>query len=182
MDDNGHLTPPPNPTITAIRDAETSRLVDTRDHVDRSASTIIQEEGDDLRSAAEQSMNVILDIDLDGKIRWASPSWQELVGTTPESIQGRQIGEVLPDHQKNVFADAVESLRKDDSGSKVVRFSVSTGTSGKTQNDDGLEQTGGAGIFRERQEPAEERFIDLEAQGITIYGKTNSESPNEHKH
>lgn len=181
MGDNDHLTPPLNPAITTIRDAETTRSTAPRLHVDRTASTIMQEEGNDLRSAAEQSMNVILDLDLDGRIRWASPSWQELVGTTPESIQGKPIGELLPDHQKNVFADAVKSLRKDDSGSKVVRFSVSTGTTGKTQ-DDQSQRNGGEGSFGERQQSAEERLIDLEAQGITIYGETDSALLNEHKH
>lgn len=168
MADNGHLTPPSNTAIEAIKDAASSNAGALRGHLDRSTSSIIKEEGEELREAAEQSLNVILDIDLDGKIRWASPSWGLLVGTKPESIRGRPVVELLPEHQNEIFANAVQQLRKDDSGSKVVRFAVRPGKELSQAAEPSADKTE---VSREDQTAEEgEGMIDLEAQGIMIYG------------
>lgn len=170
MDDNGHLTPPTNPTINAIKDAETSRAGSLRGHLDRTASSVIQREGEELREAAEQSMNVLLDLDLDGKIRSASQSWQDLVGSLPGSVQGKPIADLLPDHQKNVFAEAVRALQTDDSGSKVVRFSVPKGQGLLSQIQPSTDEQRARGLEADRME-GDEGVVDLEAQGIIIYGR-----------
>jgi len=42
-------------------------------NMERSLSADIREEREDLREAAEQTLNVIMDLSLDGTIRWVSP-------------------------------------------------------------------------------------------------------------
>ena len=126
MDNNALLSPPLNAAVSVLKDGATSKAIALRGHAERTTSALIKEEGEELREAAEQSMNIILDLDLDSKIRWVSPSWQDFVGSTPESVRGRIIGDLLPEQQKDCFPNAIRALQKDDSGSKVVRFSVRT--------------------------------------------------------
>jgi serine/threonine-protein kinase RIM15 len=58
--------------------------------MERSLSADIREEREDLREAAEQTLNVIMDLSLDGRIRWVSPSWTDVIGTTLESVKGKR--------------------------------------------------------------------------------------------
>ena len=92
----------------------------------RTTSQDIREGTEDLKEAAEQSLNVILDLSLDGVVRWVSPSWADVVGTAPDSMQGKPVADVLLENP-NAFADAVEVLRKDASRSQIVRFDVPMG-------------------------------------------------------
>ena len=40
----------------------------------------IRAEKEDLKEATEDSFNVIVDLNLDGKVRWVSPSWEDVIG------------------------------------------------------------------------------------------------------
>ena len=51
-----------------------------RRNMDRTPSMAIQAEKEDLKEAAQQSSTVILDLDLDGKVRWVSQSWEDVIG------------------------------------------------------------------------------------------------------
>ena len=92
--------------------------------------TNMREEREDLREAlreaAEQTLNVIADIDLGGRVKWVSPSWRQVVGTPPESVEGRIISDITITH-KDAFHNAIESMKEDDSHSRFVRFSVQLG-------------------------------------------------------
>lgn len=99
--------------------------------MERSLTSDIREGREDLREAAEQTLNVILDLGLNGIIRWVSPSWVEVVGTMPESVQGKPIAEILLDQDKEIFSEAVTSMRKDDSRSQIIRFNVEIGPASK---------------------------------------------------
>lgn len=37
-------------------------------------------EKEDLKEAAEESYNVIMDLNLDGRVRWVSLSWDAVIG------------------------------------------------------------------------------------------------------
>lgn len=52
----------------------------TRRSMERSPSATMRAEKEDLKEAAEDSFNVILDLDLDGNIRWVSASWDTVIG------------------------------------------------------------------------------------------------------
>ncbi|KAL3467321.1 hypothetical protein BJX64DRAFT_167526 [Aspergillus heterothallicus] len=118
-----YLTPP---AVTALR--QEARVVDSKNYPIMRASSDdnMKEEREDLKEAAEQTLNVIVDLDLDGRVKWVSPSWKQVVGTAPETIEGRMISDVLVDN-KNAFHDAIESLKEDDSRSRFIRVSVQLG-------------------------------------------------------
>src|ERR1700733_9554270 len=111
-EDSKMLVPP---TVTNLRVQDGSPM-------ERSLSADIREEREDLREAAEQTLNVILDLSFDGTIRWVSPSWTDVIGTTTESVNGKPIKDLLVGGDKDIFAEAVESMKKDDSRSHIVRF------------------------------------------------------------
>jgi len=92
----------------------------------RTLSENIREEREDLKEAAEQTLNIIVDLDLEGRIKWVSPSWRQVVGSPPESVEGQMISELLLGN-KNVFRDAIEAMKEDDSRSRFIRFTVQMG-------------------------------------------------------
>lgn len=122
--------------------------------MERSLSENIREEREDLREAAEQTLNVIMDLNLDGTIRWVSPSWVDVIGTQPEQVTGTAITDLIVSDNKSIFADVIESMQRDDSKSKFIRFAVKVGPLSRLLP---LEQA---------EEPT---IIDVEAQGIMVY-------------
>ncbi len=142
-------------------------------NMERTASMDIREERDDLKEAAEQTLNVILDLGLDGVVRWVSPSWKEVVGTSPQSVQGQPIAELLLTN-KTAFADAVEYMKKDDSRSQIIRFSVRLGPDSvfrparlETIPDNEEVKVDSEGVC----EPDD--VLGLEAQGIIVYNRSS---------
>jgi serine/threonine-protein kinase RIM15 len=115
----GMLMPP---AVAAIRE-DAARDGPHRTHMERTISMDIREEREDLKKAVEQSMNAMLELDLENKVRWVSPSWQDLTGHPAGSLVGKPISNVLLDNP-TVFADCVEAIRKDDSKSRIIRFNV----------------------------------------------------------
>lgn len=151
--------------------------------MERSLSQDIREEREDLREAAEQTLNVIMDLSLDGTIRWVSPSWTDVIGTSPESVKGVPIGELLLGDNKSVFSDTVESMKKDDSRSQFIRFTMQLGHASKlapleTPTADKTEDQ----LMEEVQQQRESPTIELEAQGIMVYDRSSGGESHVRKH
>ncbi|GKT40066.1 serine/threonine-protein kinase chk1 [Colletotrichum spaethianum] len=160
--------PQPNmlapPAVTALRSQAGV--------MERSLSEDIREEREELREAAEQTLNVILDLNLDGTIRWVSPSWADVIGTQPDSVKGTAMADLIVSDNKTVFADTVESMKSDDSRSQRVRFAVAMGPLSRLLPIDNLQDQ----ELNETEEPVPDA-IDLEAQGIMVYdGVSGGES------
>lgn len=192
MADNGP-SPTPQflapPAVTALRqEARNINPVMTR-----SLSEDMREEREDLREAAEQTLNIIVDLDLEGRIKWVSPSWRQVVGSPPESVEGHMISEILVGN-KNVFRDAIDVMKEDDSRSRFIRFVVQMGPdsvlryapeprpieSGITTARDG--KMAEEKITDETTEPSqaegedEHDVLTMEGQGIMVYDRTDDEA------
>ncbi len=137
--------------------------------MERSLSADIREEREDLREAAEQTLNVIMDLGLNGKIRWVSPSWTDVIGTSFESVQGKPIKDLLVGDNREVFSEVVESMKKDDSRSQIVRFSVQLGPASKLAPVDVIMGEDN----EEALSPSEPATIELEGQGIMVYDRSS---------
>ena len=164
-----HLAPP---AVKSIRDEDVTNAAS----MERTASMDMRKEREDLKAAAEQSLNVILDLGLDGIVRWISPSWKDVVGTTPESIKGKHIADLLLSG-KDGFANAVESMKKDDSKSRIVRFRLQMGPLSvlrqppPEQTEDASEGDKEDAEDAEEEAGEEEQVINLEGQGIIVYDR-----------
>lgn len=119
LQQHGMLVPP---AVAAIKE-DAARDGPHRTHMERTISMDIREEREDLKKAVEQSMNAMLELDLENNVRFVSPSWQDLTGHPAASLVGKPISQALLD-KTTVFADCVEAIRKDDSKSKIIRFHV----------------------------------------------------------
>lgn len=169
------------PAVTSLR-AQTAGVME------RTLSQDIREEREDLREAAEQTLNVIVDLNLDGTIRWVSPSWVDVIGTEAEDLQGTPISDVVVSEPTTIFTDVVESMKEDDSRSQFIRFSVKLGPLSKLlviEEDVGDAQGGEketevgtdietppgpeTGTSVETKLEAQEQMVDLEAQGIMVH-------------
>jgi serine/threonine-protein kinase RIM15 len=186
MADNGSPTPQflAPPAVTALRqEARNINPVMTR-----TLSEDMREEREDLKEAAEQTLNIIVDLDLDGRIKWVSPSWRQVVGSPIESVEGRMISEILVGN-KNVFRDAIEVMKEDDSRSRFIRFSVQMGPDSvlkyapeprPIQSKNDTEREGKAS--EEKPEPSQAEGEDnhdvltMEGQGIMVYDRTDDEA------
>jgi serine/threonine-protein kinase RIM15 len=156
-----------------VPSAVTNLRVQDGGPMERSLSADIREEREDLREAAEQTLNVIMDLSLDGNIRWVSPSWADVIGTSPESVQGKPIADLLLDDNKEMFTEVVESMKKDDSHSQILRFHVQLGPASKLAAPPAvkLEQEVLDAVNRESQDDIP--ILDLEAQGIMVYDRSS---------
>jgi serine/threonine-protein kinase RIM15 len=167
MEENNNMLAPPVPAVSQLR-AE----AEAGGQMERSLSADIREEREDLREAAEQTLNVIMDLSLEGVINWVSPSWTDVIGTTLESVQGKVIKDLLVSDNKEVFSEIVESMKKDDSRSQIIRFSVQLGPASKLAPIEipaelRVETPEGTEL---QDEPA---TIDLEGQGIMVYDRSS---------
>lgn len=170
------------PAVTSLR-AQTAGVME------RTLSQDIREEREDLREAAEQTLNVIVDLNLDGTIRWVSPSWVDVIGTEAEDLQGKPISEVVVSEPTTIFTDVVQSMKEDDSRSQFIRFSVKLGPlsklliediAGDVQGDEEEEEVEAGterdtplrpetGTSVETELEAQQQVVDLEAQGIMVH-------------
>ncbi|KAI9892630.1 MAG: rim15, signal transduction response regulator [Vezdaea aestivalis] len=169
--DDGIVLPAPAVSQLKEEDAPDSQ---SRGKMERTFSTDIREETEDLKEAAEQTSNIVLDLGLDGKIRWVSPSWREVIGTEPDTVKGTAIADLLVEDQ-DAFTGAVESMKKDDSKSHTIRFSVQIGPGSRFANEttaspvEAREQTALDG----EQPATETSIIMLEGQGIMVYDRSS---------
>ena len=166
---NQYLAPP---VVAAMRNEDG----ESRSPMQRTISTNMREEREDLKEAAEQSLNIILDLSLDGVVRWLSPSWKDVVGTPTEAIRGRPISSNLVDGtNKNAFSDALESMKKDDSKSQIIRFAVHVGPHSllKRAQTQAVIQTEEDGFCQEEVEGEKEEILNLEGQGIMVYDRSS---------
>jgi serine/threonine-protein kinase RIM15 len=139
--------------------------------MERSLSEDIREEREELREAAEQTLNVIVDLNIDGTIRWVSPSWVDVIGTQPDSVVGTAIADLIVSENPNVFSEVAEGMKEDDRRSQFIRFAVKLGPLSKLLPSDMPKSPDG---YVELAEPT---VVDLEAQGIMVYsGASGGES------
>lgn len=173
QDQNPEMLVPP--AVFALRDGA-GEGAQARCQMERTVSMDIREEREDLRKAAEESLNAIMDLNLDGTIRWVSPSWQELTGAPSDAVVGKAIADLIFDH-KTAFADAIAAMKKDDTKSRIIRFAVKyTGPRVDAAFNEGdkkpdpVEESNTS-----HEEPLQEQLINLEAQGIMVYDRSSGE-------
>ncbi|KAI1760346.1 hypothetical protein GGR53DRAFT_470417 [Hypoxylon sp. FL1150] len=153
-EDTSRLAPP---AVTSLRAQAIGRSME------RSLSADIREEREELREAAEQTLNVIVDLNLDGTIRWVSPSWADVIGTQPQTVEGTPIADLIISEDKFAFAEAVESMRQDDSRSQYIRFTVYLGSLSKLYP---------VNVSESGADDGSPSTVELEAQGIMVYDRT----------
>lgn len=135
----------------------------------------MRSEREDLKTAAEQSLNVILDLGLDGIIRWVSPSWKDVVGTPVESVKNKPIADILLS-DRDGFANAIQSMKEDDSKSRVIRFQLQKGPFSVLKRN--IETDEGTSDPEKAEEDVEdveddEHVLNLEGQGIMVYDRSS---------
>ena len=143
----------------------------------RTTTSDMRAERDDLKEAAEQSLNVILDLALDGTIRWASSSWADVVGTPVDSVKDKPITNFLLSNRDG-FANAVESMKKDDSKSRIIRFQVRMGELSVLRQNTTRKNEGQPGEDAAGEEDAateEDEVLNLEGQGIMVYDRSSGD-------
>ncbi|KAI1447669.1 hypothetical protein F5Y02DRAFT_432325 [Annulohypoxylon stygium] len=154
-EDTSRLAPP---AVSSLRAQAIGRSME------RSLSADIREEREELREAAEQTLNVIVDLNLDGTIRWVSPSWADVVGTQPDTVEGTAIADLIISEEKSAFAEAITSMREDDSRSQYIRFTVALGPSSKLHPAEDCKEA--------EDDESGPATVELEAQGIMVYDRT----------
>ncbi|RMZ89213.1 hypothetical protein DV736_g3546, partial [Chaetothyriales sp. CBS 134916] len=122
-DGPGQLAILPVPAITALMQDAGVAQEPRGIAMERSFSEDIQEGTQELKEAAEQTKNIILDLSLDGIVRWVSPSWTDVVGTDLEQVKGQPISKFISDNPL-VFEPAIQALKSNASKSQFVKFAV----------------------------------------------------------
>lgn len=168
------------PQVAALRDEATGAGAQHRIQMERTASQDIREEREDLKEAAEHSLTVIIELDLEGKIRHVSESWEEIIGTDPKEVLGKSMDSLLLGDSE-LFAGAQELIKKDDTRSQIIRFVMALGPKShlRRRRSRPLELEGEATELDEQslQSPQgeDEQTLNLEAQGIMCYNRATGE-------
>ncbi|KAF4536577.1 PAS domain-containing protein [Lasiodiplodia theobromae] len=173
MDDPQHQTLAP-PKVAALR-LGASHPQNPKVPMERTVSQNIRDEMEELKEAAEQTLNVLVDLNLDGTIRSVSPSWREVVGSEPDSVIGKPIDDLLLGN-KRAFTDVVETMRQDDARSRVIRFSMKMGPFSKLRcKPTPPEGPSGEDVEASQPEEESEQILNLEAQGIMSYNPASGD-------
>lgn len=151
-------------TISALKNDAAAVSRHARTQMERSFSQDIQEGSRELKEAAEQTRNIILDLGLDGVIRWVSPSWTDVVGTQLEAVKGHPISKFIVD-KPDAFTEAIKSLKNDDSKSQFVKFAIKVGVISDLEPMLTSEQKAEA--------EGDKSTLELEGQGIMVYDRTS---------
>lgn len=154
--------PSPSPSLSLAPPAVSSLRAQHANPMERSLSQDIRDEREELREAAEQTLNAIVDLNLDGTVKWVSPSWNDVVGTPFEAVDGIPISDLIVSDNKSVFSDVVDSMKRDDSKSYRISFAIQLGPLSKLRS---VQSTGEP----EGASDPEPQTADLEAQGIVVY-------------
>jgi serine/threonine-protein kinase RIM15 len=160
------------PQVTALRQEAAADALQ-RVQMERTVSEDMRTQREDLKEAAEHSLNVIMDLGMDGKIRYVSKSWKDVVGTRPEEVVGKPVADLLYANPGQ-FAETVESIKKDDSRSHITRFSMCMGPHSVFRRKP-TRHADSADPEQALEMPAEEeadQILNLEAQGIMVYDRT----------
>ncbi|KEF54316.1 AGC protein kinase [Exophiala aquamarina CBS 119918] len=160
------------PVITAIKHDAIQTGPLARAAMERSFSQDISEGTQDLKEAAEQTRNIILDLSLDGIIRWVSPSWTDMVGTELNTVRGQKISQFISD-DPTVFDTAIEALKSNDSKSHIVKFAVKVGASSDVAPMIPIEDGEKPGPENVNLDEAGRATLDLEGQGIMVYDRSS---------
>lgn len=177
MDDPKPKPPPlAPPQVTALR-LEASTAANPKTPMQRTVSQSFRDEMQELKEAAEQTLNVLVDLNLDGTIRSVSPSWREVVGTDPDSVIGKPIDDLLVGN-KRAFNDAVDTMQQDDARSRVIRFSMRMGPASKLRSrsepsENSLDDAPKSDHAEEEEESGQ--TLNLEAQGIMSYNPASGD-------
>ncbi|KAF2436453.1 hypothetical protein EJ08DRAFT_578341 [Tothia fuscella] len=161
------------PAVSALKQETAGGHGLHRNHMQRSITEDFRVEKEDLKEAAEHSHNVILNLSLDGVIRFVTPSWREVIGTIPESVIGKPMADLLVEN-KTAFQDAIKAMQQDDSKSHVIRFSVTMGpfSSFRRKLHRQLESEGSEQSAPESL-PEDHPTLSLEAQGIMVFDRAS---------
>lgn len=168
------------PAVTALR--QEARNIDPK--MVRTLSDDMREEREDLKEAAEQTLNIIVDMDLDGRIKWVSPSWKQVVGSSPELIEGHLISDILLGN-RDVFRDAIESMQQDDSRSRFIRFALEMGPDSVLKYSPELPplapkhetvEEQAEDLIEKPEEEHNHNVLNMEGQGIMVYDRTDDEA------
>jgi len=162
------------PAVTALKQ-EAAGSPGHRQNMERTVSQDMRNERQDLKEAAEHSLNIIMDLDLEGKIRYVSPSWTDVIGSLPKEVTGKPVLDIICSGADG-FAETIESVRKDDSRSHIARFAIQLGPHSILRNRRSKHST----IEGQEHIPLspidtsedEEQFLNVEAQGIMVYDRT----------
>ncbi|KAL5114758.1 rim15, signal transduction response regulator [Pleosporales sp. CAS-2024a] len=163
------------PAVAALKHAAAG-ATNHRQAMERSVSQDMRNERDDLKEAAEHSLNVIMDLDLENRIRYVTPQWKDVIGSAPDDVVGKPVMDIVYGGA-DAFYDTIESVKKYDSRSHMVRFTVRMGPHSVLRK---RPARPAADDTPEQQPPPkplddlgqEEQVLSLEAQGIIIFDRT----------
>ena len=158
------VTPPSDTAVK--RDAGAG--IDLIGRMERSFSQDIQEGSQELKEAAEQTRNIILDLTLDGIIKWVSPSWTDVVGTHLDAVKGNPISRFIIDNPE-CFALATRALQSDDSKSQFVKFAIKVGPASDLTPMLDDEQKAENRLL----EKDDRQTLQLDGQGIMVYDRAS---------
>lgn len=121
---------------------------------------------EDLQNASKQSENVVLELALDGTVRYLSYSWQDITGYPASDLINTNISQIIigETNDREVFVKAAEAMSSDESSYRV-RFLTSRRPPEAAQLFLSLDKSGSGALNQDSKESKDDDNTD--AQSIT---------------
>ncbi|RLV92497.1 Serine/threonine-protein kinase RIM15 [Spathaspora sp. JA1] len=133
------------------------------------------EEKIDLRLASSNNPTIVMELDLDGNVRYLSKSWEYIVGTSIRKIINCPISKIIignNDEDYKVFNNAIDQMIKDD-GSYKVKFITASNNAPRMDPSDSMKEELEMYddlkrlLSRPNEEPEEEEEVNLTPDNST---------------
>ncbi|SCU77319.1 LAFA_0A01068g1_1 [Lachancea sp. 'fantastica'] len=120
-----------------------------------------------LKVATDTSASILMELNMDGRIRYISPIWEDIVGTKVDDVVGQAVSDILvgTEQDRSVFQRATDLMIREDCSYRV-RFLVEAEHS---ENDSKIDSD-----VTTVSTTLEPNTIELEAQGVVISDATNN--------
>lgn len=117
--------PKNSPTLDLSRSRTQQQDDDSDDNSDGDCNDS-EKDNEDLQDASNQNQNIVMELSLDGTIRFLSTSWEDITGYPASDLLNTNISSVIigDDSDREVFVRAAQAM-KDDESSYRVRFLTS---------------------------------------------------------
>lgn len=102
--------------------ADYSRIANEQSRMRQSAENLLEDNEKRFRQLIENITDIIIVLDENGRIKYASPSMDSVIGFSSEHIRGKFLEDIIPDTDRETFSAWIRDVANGGSGQKSGEF------------------------------------------------------------
>lgn len=102
--------------------ADYSRIASEQSRMRESAESLLEDNEKRFKQLIENITDIIIVLDENGRIKYASPSMDFVIGFSSEHIRGKFLEDIIPDADRQVFSFWIQEIKSGGTGQKSGEF------------------------------------------------------------